>query len=254
MIKPLKCPNLPRYKVRDVAASNYSEKLIEKLYELEINPVIISESCNLDVKIRYHTDMLINNISESIIIGDHTQNSIFVNFLTKGYKFIYSDMEVKSPYPYDCCLNTVLLKEKLICNLKTADRKIMQFAEANNYRIIPVNQSYTKCSVCVVSDNAIITDDESVYKSCTINGIDTLLVSKSSVKLDGFDYGFIGGCSGLIDKNKLLFNGDLNFHKDCNSIIDFLYKYNIVPIIIENEPLYDIGSILPLTEEIPDNT
>ena len=249
MIKPLESPNLPKSRVCDVAVSGYSEKLNQKLKELNINSINTVNSRHLDTKINYHTDLLVNNIAQGIIMLDNTQSANIVKYLTIGYKCEYLKNTVTSPYPSECLLNCVVVGDKLICNPDTADKKLAEYAHEYNYNIISVNQGYTKCSICIVSDNALITDDESVYYACNKNKIDSLYISKGSINLNGYDYGFIGGCTGLIDRNKLLFNGDINYHKDCNKIIDFLNIYNIKPFIIENEPLTDIGSILPLTEE-----
>lgn len=251
MTIPLKRPNLPDYKVCDVAVSKYSNKLLEKMDFLNINAIKTIDSDNLDKRICYHTDMLINNIGNSLLYIDISQNDNLVNFLTKGYKCQIIDTVVNSGYPHDSLLNSVVLGDKLICNTDTVHKSVLEYAKNNSYNIINVNQGYTKCSVCVISDNALITDDESIYKACLNNNIDSLFVSKGSVRLDGFDYGFIGGCTGLIDKDKILFNGDINYHKDCNRILSFIEKYSIKPVIIDNEPLTDIGSIIPLTMDNP---
>lgn len=247
MIIPLKRPNLPDNKVCDVAVSNYSIKLINKLEELNINPILTINSDRLDKRVCYHTDMLINNISGGTILLDYSQKNNLVKYLTKGYRCKIIDESVKNNYPEDSLLNAVVVGDKLICNKNTVHHSILDYADKNRYNVIHVNQGYTKCSICIVSDNALITDDESIYNVSQANNIDSLYISKGSVQLKGFDYGFIGGCTGLIDKDKLLFNGDLNYHKDCNRILDFLSQNNIKPIIIENEPLTDIGSIIPLT-------
>ncbi|MCQ2470859.1 MAG: hypothetical protein MJ147_02360 [Clostridia bacterium] len=250
MIQPLQMPNLPQSRVRHVAVSDFSELLLSKLSELKIEPIITINSANLDEKINYHTDMLMLNLSKGVILADKSQKDNFVKLLTIGYKYSEFNSQIKSPYPNDSLLNVVFMGDKLICNPKTIDNSIISYAKQADIKIIPVNQGYTKCSVCVLNDNAIITDDESIHTACENFKIDSLLISKGSVKLKGFNYGFIGGCTGLIDKNKLLFNGDINCHKDCNKMLDFLKKHCIKPVIIENQPLCDIGSIIPLTEEI----
>lgn len=250
MILPLEYPNLPKGRVCDAAVSGFSAALLKKLSELNINPLITIDSPYLRKEINYHTDMLAVNLGKGYISADESQKKNIVNFLTKGYTCDFISEKVMTPYPHDSLLNCVFIKNKLICNPDTVCREITEYAELNSITVIPVKQGYTKCSVCVVSDNALITDDESIFKACVSNNMDTLFISKGSVKLNGFDYGFIGGCTGLIDKDKLLFNGDINYHKDCNRITDFLNIYNIKPVIIENEPLYDIGGIIPLTEEI----
>ncbi len=235
----------PKNNAKAVCVSNYSEKLIEKLSEFKIEPIITVNSPFLESRINYHTDMLLNVINDTVFI-DKSQKDNFVNFLTKGYRLKILNREVCSPYPNDSVLNCVTVGNSLICNQKTVSQDLLNYAVNLGYNILPVNQGYTKCSICVVNDNALITDDLIIHNIASSNQIDSILISKGSVQLKGFDYGFIGGCSGLISKNKLLFNGDINYHKDCNRILDFLNKYNVEPIIIESEPLVDIGSIIPL--------
>ena len=94
-----------------------------------------------------------------------------------------------------------------------------------NKTIIDVKQGYSKCSVCICKHNTIITDDISIFNNLLqYDDIKSLLVEKGTVKIDKYDYGFIGGCCGLIDKDLLLFNGDLSMHSDFDKIKNF--KYN----------------------------
>ncbi len=248
MKAPLSKPNLPQNKVCDVAVSNKSENLIKKLNKLSISAVITKASEKLDNFINYHTDMLLFNLSEGSLFIDKSQKNNLVKFLTMGYdvKIINN---VKSPYPDDSKLNAVVIGDNFICNEKSVDKMIIDYAY-NNYNVIPVNQGYTKCSVCILNENAIITDDISIHKLCEKNRLDSTIVSKGSVVLNGYNYGFIGGCTGKIDNDKLLFNGDINYHSDCNTILDTLNRLKISPVIIENQPLTDIGSLIPLTHII----
>lgn len=247
MYFPLNNPNLPQSKVTVVAVSEIaSQKLISKLNDHNIETIKIKTNPAVDI-IGHHSDLNLLNYAYGKLIIDNSQSDNFVNFLTKGYGLKVIS-RIRSPYPYDSGLNCVVMGEKVICNLKSVSDEVIHLAEELNYRIIPVNQGYTKCSVCLLNDKALITDDESIYRVCQKNNIDSILISKGSINLSGFNYGFIGGCTGLIDKNKLLFNGDINYHRDCNIVIDFLKSYKIEPIIIENEPLTDIGSIIPLCE------
>ena len=237
---------MPPEKVNSVAVSNCPQ-LLEKLETLDVKPIITINNPIVDKKLNYHTDLFLLNTGNNLIIIDESQKENIVNFLTIGYTVRIISQRVSSPYPSDSILNCVFLNDKLICNKAVVCEEVLNIAENLNYKIIDVKQGYSKCSICVLNDNAIITDDESIYKSTQLNQIDSLLISKGSVQLKGFDYGFIGGCTGLIDKNKLLFNGDINYHKDCNKILDFLSKHSIKPEIIENKPLTDIGSIIPLS-------
>ena len=46
------------------------------------------------------------------------------------------------------------------------------------YEIINVKQGYAKCSICVVSDNAIITADKGIAKAAIQNRIDVLEITR----------------------------------------------------------------------------
>ena len=109
--------------------------------------------------------------------------------------------------------------------------------------------SYTYCR-CICKHNTVITDDISIYNALLqYDNINSLLVEKGSVSINKYNYGFIGGCCGLIDKDLLLFNGDLSTHTDFDKIEKFLYDNNVKYIDIKGKPLTDIGSIIPITEK-----
>ena len=68
------------------------------------------------------------------------------------------------------------------------------------------------------------------------------------IQLDGYDYGFIGGCCGFIDKNTLVFSGNVKLHKNYEDIKAFAGNYKVDVVSLSNEMLYDIGGILPVKE------
>ena len=146
-------------------------------------------------------------------------------------------------YPEDIEFNCVHVGKSLICNRKHTHSEIIKYAENSNINIINVNQGYAKCSVCVVSDNAIITEDDSIAKNATENGIDVLQIKKGFVKLPGYDYGFIGGSSGLIEKELIVFNGNIENHPDFDRIHKFCEHYNVKILSLSDEVLCDIGTI-----------
>ena len=251
MIKPLKTPNIPKGKVKTLAVGTDDPLLLKTLESLEISVIKTNESPNLDKRVSRHTDMLVFNIAPNEILIDSTQKSNIVKLLTIGYSVKEIKSKVESPYPKDSALNSLVLGEKFIYCPKAVSVEALNTAYEYGYKLIAVKQGYVKCSVCPINCNAAITDDESIYKALTHNGIDCLYISKGSVQLGGFPYGFIGGCTGLIDKDKLLFNGDITMHSDYIKIECFLNKHGITPITIKGRVLNDIGSIVPISEEIP---
>ena len=162
-----------------------------------------------------------------------------------GDRFIKIKETVKSPYPDDVILNCKAFGRKIICNTNAAASEIRIFAENNGFELIHCNQGYVGCSTVKLNDYAAITDDESVFNVLKSNGTDCIRISKGSVKLSGFDYGFIGGCCGLID-NKLYFNGSIELHRDCQQIKSFLNKHSIDYENLFDYKLTDIGGIISI--------
>ena len=214
------------------------------------------QSLGIDV----HTDYC--NLSVDKRISDHadisyffdTQDTLFVAESVKETCGIFSNVcgdlvvvqdKQSENYPYDVQLNCVAVGKYFICNVNTVSAQILKHMKNLGFKIINVKQGYTKCSVLPVTDNAIITDDPSVCDACIMHNIDTLLVSKGNVNLQGFPYGFIGGVGGKISDNLILFNGDIRKHFDYKKIEMFLAKYNVDWVCAEGV-LIDIGSILPL--------
>ncbi|MBP5166071.1 MAG: hypothetical protein ILP09_02280 [Oscillospiraceae bacterium] len=113
-------------------------------------------------------------------------------------------------------------------------------------KIINVKQGYAKCSVCVIDEKHIISDDPGIYSACEKNGIECLYVRKGGILLDGFDHGFIGGSCFKANKNIVAFTGSLKKHPDEYIIMKYLEKLGIETVFLTNEPCFDVGSIIPL--------
>ncbi len=241
----LKYPNLPTNKVTtvfvhcdDFALKTLFDRLSVKVVPIQQNPL-------LDEPVSRHADILANYIGKSFLLDENQKE--LCNFIEKNDgKTIIID-NIKSPYPNDCLLNFADIGDFIICNKSILPQEILN--ELPDKTIIDVKQGYSKCSVCIAKRNTIITDDISVYNSVShYDNINSLFVEKGSVRIEKYDYGFIGGCCGLVDKDMLLFNGDLSTHKDFDKITKFLYDNDVNYIDIKDKPLTDIGSIIPLFE------
>ena len=246
-MKYVENPNLPQGRVTLAAISAQAGESIKKLNELGIKTIKIQPYDALPEPVNSHADLQIlhsgkNNMfcqDEHLCIGE------------SNAKFIINKIQLSAgnTYPNDVRLNCAIIGNKIICNVKTIAREILEFADISGLTVINVKQGYAKCSICVVNENAIITDDKSIYTAAGNFFNDTLFISKGSIGLKGYNYGFIGGCCGKIDKNKIAFNGAIESHKDYKKIIDFLERNSVECVELHNNPLYDIGGILPLCED-----
>lgn len=239
-------PHIPENKVTTVFANIDDFALKKALSDQSVKVVDVVQNPLLDTPVSKHADILANYIGKSVFLTDKYQAELCQLIKKFGGKSVFVD-NIKSPYPNDCLLNFADIGDYIVCNKSIMSKDIIRYLP--NKEIIDVNQGYTKCSICICKHNTVITDDISVFNAVSRYGnINSLLIEKGSVAIQKYDYGFIGGCCGLIDKELLVFNGDLSTHIDFQKIQKFLYNNGISYIDIKNKPLTDIGGIIPIIE------
>lgn len=240
-------PNFPEKLVATVFA-DIDDFALKKLFRI-LSIKVINPTGNplLDAPVSKHADILANYVGKSTFLLDENQEELCNYIENNGGKSVIIK-DIKSPYSNDCLLNFADIGDYIICNNFILNDEIKKHLP--NKPIINVKQGYAKCSICICDHNTIITDDKSVYKAVLqYDDIKALLISKGSVRINKYDYGFIGGCSGLINNKSLLFNGNLSAHKDSDKIKKFLYDNGVGYIDIECKPLTDIGGIIPIMEK-----
>lgn len=239
-------PNLPEGEVKLVAISEAAGESKLFLNSLGIRTVDIQANPQLSESVSSHADIRLLHLPNKRLYSYIEEINSFSNlqfFTVSGVNY-----KISPNYPDDVRLNCSIIGNKIICNKRTVAKEILEFAEIEKYQIIDTKQGYSRCSVCIINENAIITDDPSIFKAAQNFFNDTLFISKGSIGLKAASYGFIGGCTGKLSKNKIAFNGRIESHTDHNRIIDLLNKYNITAIELTGKKLEDIGGIIPLTE------
>lgn len=243
----IKKPNLPKSKVKTAIISNIDKKIIDFIKTYKIELFYTTENNSIDHSISKHADINTFYCGNRKIILDSSQKELKCILESRGANVAFSHKPVSGSYPEDCKLNCAVYGNKIITRVDSTDKSII-----NNYmssQIISVKQGYARCSVCMLNENAIITDDPSIYKACLNQQFKVLLIDKGDILLPGHDYGFIGGASSLIDKNKVLFFGDVTKHKDFKKIDLFFKengcKYDFIP----GYALTDIGGMVLIEEE-----
>ncbi|MBV7272788.1 hypothetical protein JMF89_10705 [Clostridiaceae bacterium UIB06] len=189
-----------------------------------------------------HPDVLLHIIDNENLMVHKDMNVKFVKLLKKlGFNVSFSENNLNSLYPYDIILNAVNLSNLFIHNIKYTDSELLK--KVSNKKLINVKQGYTKCSTAIVSEKAIMTSDKNIAKTLFKENIDVLLLPPGDILLPGLDYGFIGGCCGLLDYKLLAFYGDLNYYTYGKKVLEFLKKHSIEPVFLRKEKLIDRGSL-----------
>lgn len=238
-------PNLPDNKVTLAAAGDYPE-IINALNGIGVKTVCL-ENKILPREVSRHSDMLICHTGENALFCDPSQD---IDML-EAMGFI---TEVCSPlgekYPEDVRLNVAAGYSFFIYNPLTADTMLSGELMVRGKKPIAVRQGYSKCSVCFVTENAFITDDEGIKRASADLSADVLLISKGDVYLSDNHYGFFGGCTGKLDKDTLAVTGELKYHRDGERIRAFCEKHGVSILELTRGRLTDIGGILPLKQRL----
>ncbi len=221
-------------------------KICKKLEELGFK-LIYTE--NVDGFISYeqtHADMQCCVIDNTTFVLSSCKKlgKSLENF---GLNVSYTVNNHSGKYPENILLNIKIVGNNLIGKIKNIDDSIFRYCKRAGYNLIDVNQGYAACSCVKVSNNAIITADNSIYNALKTSEIDILKISEGNIKLHGAGeetYGFIGGASVLIDDKTLLFFGDITKHTDYIRIKTFCNSHNVKIYYIEDLELTDIGGVV----------
>lgn len=241
-------PNLPESKVKSVLLGENNEIVRAFLNDNGIECIELKANPYLDEETNNHADMLCSYSGNGSFI--FSQKDAAADKLIKEYNAVVSIQEgICSPYPSDVALNACFLNKYLLCREASLSVLLKSYCRKSNMDIINTKQGYAKCSVCVVNENSVITEDEGITYLLKKYQCDVLLLKSGGVYLSDRHCGFIGGCSGLVEKNVLFFNGDVKRHPQYAEIKDFLIKRNIDIICSENPRLTDFGGFIPFYED-----
>ena len=239
-----------------IVSGNLSLALIDKratsnmktsLNNKNIKILETTDCSNTYDAIKYHPDISICKLNDNNIIVAPNVYEYYKELLTKyNFNVIKGNSIISSKYPHNIQYNVCIFGKYAIHNFKYTDKLILDYLDKNNYIKINTNQGYSKCSTCIVDENSIITSDEGIFNAVKKYDIDCLLIQTGHIYLFELNYGFIGGCSGLISKDELAFFGDITSHPDYDKILDFVSSKNKKLVCLSNEKLLDLGSIIPL--------
>ncbi len=248
MMNFIEKPNLPEGKVKAIICGTDDKDILSFFKKEGIRVFFNSPNRDIDPSVSNHADMAAIHIGKDKIILSRNQINLKNSLEETGMNVYEAENEISGSYPDDIGLNFTFIGKYLVGKNGQADPKLTSLTDGCEK--VNVNQGYSKCSTLVVNENAAITDDESIFKKLRENGIDCLLISKGDISLKGHNYGFIGGASGKISENTVVFFGDVKSHRDADKIIAFLNSKDCNFICTDSGKLRDIGGIIPIVEEV----
>lgn len=243
----LQMSHLPTRPVTLVVAGTGVLPYTKSLKSMGIKVLQTDKLSALQPPLCFHADLAVLPLNGNRFLLECTQTKLANALRTLGAQVQFCS-RAEPKYPLDAGLNCVRIGSYLLCNPKSVHADVLTHAKLENLRVIPCKQGYTKCSVAIVNETALITDDPGIAKA-TCGIFDTLLVQKGSVQLQGYPYGFIGGCCALLSHDTMGFLGDVSTHANADSICAFLKNHGKTAISLGAHALVDIGSIFPVLEK-----
>ena len=202
----------------------------------------------LDPGLDTHPDMLFLCLGERLFVhSDYLSvpgagNIIFEISERKRCKTEPTIQPMGPVYPDDILFNILVIGKHLVGRLDSVSKKVLFCAKDAGYELHSVRQGYARCTTCVLSDEAAVTQDPGISALLRELKIDVLQVDEKDILLPGFDHGFIGGASGKFMES-VYFTGDLSRLAKGGEIAAFCQKHGIKPVSLTQERLVDCGGL-----------
>lgn len=221
-----------------LVAENFPEASAEKL--IKYGKVVRTKANKKVLRgLDTHSDILVHPLPSGDLIVDR-DNFDYYKEIFKDKKVLSSQSSLSGKYPSDIHLNAFAFKNFFIHNLKHTDQVILDYYKNRGYDLVNIKQGYAKCS-CLVTEDFVITSDGGIYESLK-DLIPIYKIDHEQIKLQNFNYGFIGGASGVLGK-KIFFTGDFSHHSSHEEILKIISSYDYEIDILSKDPIEDYGSI-----------
>lgn len=245
MSEQLFSPRIPRAKAKFALVSGEYPFLAEFLKKQGIEAVTTSPDERLPSPVRFHPDMQLCALSRECMFA--LKNGGLAQKLAEcGIIVSETDNEPSDAYPKDAICNALALNSCLIGNERILDSEIVTAADGLNLKMLSVKQGYAACSVAVVDERSVITADDGIASVLAKNDFDVLKIPPGFINLPGYDYGFIGGCCGLIAPKVLAVTGRLRNHPNGEAVVRFVAERGVSIIEMCDGDLLDVGGIITL--------
>lgn len=215
------------------------------LSKLGYNILKCPASPNLYYAVSGHPDMLMFIVSNKEIIVHKNIQKEFTDRLKKlNINVIFFQSELRPSYPADIILNGIEISNYFVHKLNSTDATVLKYM--SDMILVNVTQGYTKCSTAIVNEKAIMTSDKKIAQAFRNLNMDVLYLPPGDIILPGLNYGFIGGCCCLLEKDLMVFYGDLRNYEYGFEVLNFLKKHSVKPYYLSPRKLIDRGSIFKI--------
>lgn len=248
-MKYLGLPNIPESTVKLALVDGRISPEVEKnLSELGITLIKTRPYPGMYEAVSYHPDIMFHHISyENLVYAPGVNDDILSELLLYRFKMIKGSTCLTGKYPGNIAYNVARIGNLAFHNTKYTDPVLKDELHRTGVELVHVNQGYTKCAVSVVNKKSMITSDMGIARAAEKRGLNVLWIEpEENIVLEGLKHGFIGGSSGLLDKDLWSVSGDFDTLKSAWKVREFLENCNKKVISLSDGRIVDMGTIIPL--------
>ena len=220
-----------------------SYQIAKRLSEaLGIDVIPLNAYKCLDSPVASHADMLFCVLDKTVFCYEDyvKENNLYEILVNEGYDIVFVAKECQCEYPNDISLNALVMGKTIFSATNHTAKEILNYANENGYKTVNIKQGYSACSTLVIDENHAVTSDKGIYKALLEENKHALLIDNKDITLPGYNCGFIGGASGVINHNVVVF-GDVSTLCDYDAILEFLRPLEKNIISISQGRVYDFG-------------
>lgn len=247
-MRPIALAGLPQSAVKLCTVGAGNPQILQALKARGISCIVVQANSALPAPVATHADLQLCHLGERQVVAAPENTSLSHALVSYGFHVTLSGA-LGARYPADAALDCAIIGKYCFAAPHALDEQVRLLCEQAGISLISVRQGYAKCSTCIVGERLLITADISIERAALQAGFSVLRIRPGHILLEGYDTGFIGGCSGLLGPRLLAFTGALRHHPDGACISEFLHSHGVQVVELSDGPLVDIGSIVPLMEQ-----
>lgn len=233
-------PRTPDDEVRDIEALGFTlvaAEYLDYLYE----------------GVKGHPDLQFAPVRDRLICHRELSKVKLRELQGHGIECIPSVSQISLPYPRHVILNASIGGGALIHRLDITDGALLEEAIRQDLKLISVRQGYGRCSTSYIGERCFVTNDSGVAAALSENGFRVFISPYGDVELEGFDYGFLGGCLSMVRSGSdrfVIVSGNLNEYVMGGELREFILSSGAIPIEVGKGRLKDRGSVLQVFKKL----
>lgn len=213
--------------------------------------VTLGKNPRLPSAVAAHADMQLLCVGDTYVIAENLAESAPAAYrllCRSGKRVILSEAPLSERYPCDCILNAKPLGKRLLCRVASTDEAVKRLCAKTGIELLNVKQGYAACSTLVFK-YAAVTADRGIASALSEIGFDVLKLESGGIRLDGYDYGFIGGASFFDPVQNTVFFFGTPERGMSGLLEEFLKRHSTGCRFLSETPLYDCGGAVIIDTE-----